>query len=134
LQTNLDTLRQSTPGRTPTLEDVVRLRARSGRVVGTPEQIADTLKRWRAAGVDGVNVINATLPGSYVEFIDHVMPVLRQRGLAAARPASSSPGRETLRHRLFGADRLNARHPATRYRGAFGSAGSDSAAATSTNS
>ena len=117
LQTNLDMLRESTGGATPTLEDVIRLRARSGRVVGTPDQIADALARWRAAGIDGVNVINATLPGSYVEFIDHVMPVLRTRGLAHAEPAGP-PG--TLRQRLFGSDQLNARHPARRYRGAFG--------------
>jgi FMN-dependent oxidoreductase (nitrilotriacetate monooxygenase family) len=117
-QTNLDALRESTGGATPTLEDIVRLRARSGRVVGTPEQIADTLARWREVGIDGVNVINAVLPGSYVDFIDHVMPVLRARGLAAPEPPSE-PG--TLRRRLFGTDQLNARHPARRYRGAFSS-------------
>jgi hypothetical protein len=63
-------------------------------------------------------VINAVLPGSYVDFIDHVMPVLRARGLAAPEPPSE-PG--TLRRRLFGTDQLNARHPARRYRGAFSS-------------
>ena len=52
------------------------------RMVGTPEQIADRLEDYRAAGVDGVNVVNATIPGSYQEFIDQVMPVLRERGLA----------------------------------------------------
>jgi FMN-dependent oxidoreductase (nitrilotriacetate monooxygenase family) len=113
-QSNLAWLAESTPGRAPTLEDVVRLRARANRVVGTPEQIADTLGDWRAAGVDGINVIGAVIPGSYDAFIEQVLPVLRRRGLAAAEP---SPG--TLRHQLFGEDELNRRHPGRRWRGAF---------------
>jgi hypothetical protein len=69
---------------------------------------------WRDAGVDGINVINATIPGSYDEFIEHVLPVLRERGLARRE---YEPG--TLRRKLFGSDRLSQRHPASRYRGAF---------------
>ena len=92
---------------------------RRSRVVGTPEQIADRLAQWRDAGVDGINVGNATIPGSYEEFIDHVMPVLRERGLARGESAPV-----TFRERLFGSgDRLNDRHPAAHYRGAFGPAG-----------
>ncbi|MDO9407434.1 NtaA/DmoA family FMN-dependent monooxygenase [Patulibacter sp.] len=120
-QSGLTWLRESTGGRTPTLEDIVRLRARGGRVVGTPEQIADRLAAWRDAGVDGINVVNATIPGSYVEFIDHVLPVLRERGLAAATPDPDAPA-QTLRARLFGGDLLSDRHPAAIYRGAFSSA------------
>ncbi|MGO9971524.1 MAG: LLM class flavin-dependent oxidoreductase [Solirubrobacteraceae bacterium] len=113
-QSGLAWLRESTPGRTPTLGDLTRLRARGTRVVGTPEQIADRLATWRDAGVDGINVINATIPGSYDEFIDYVLPVLRERGLARSE---YEPG--TLRRKLFGHDRLDERHPAARYRGAF---------------
>ena len=64
--------------------------------------------------MDGINVVNATIPGSYVEFIDHVIPVLQQRGLAQSEYA---PG--TARAKLFGSDLLNHRHPAAKYRGAF---------------
>ena len=113
-QSGLAWLRESVDGRTPTLGDVTRLRARGTRIVGTPEQIADRLAQWRDAGVDGVNVINQTIPGSYDELIEHVFPVLRERGLARTEYA---PG--TLRRKLFGSDRLPDRHPATRYRGAF---------------
>jgi FMN-dependent oxidoreductase (nitrilotriacetate monooxygenase family) len=113
-QSNLAWLRESTAGRTPTLEDVVRLRARTNRVVGTPEQIADVLTDWRGAGVDGINVIGAVIPGSYEDFVDHLLPVLRRRGLAAPESAAG-----TLRHKLFGRDQLDDRHPARRYRGAF---------------
>jgi len=113
-QSGLAWLRESTGGRTPTLGDVVRLRAKNTRVVGTPERIADQLAEWRDAGVDGVNVVNQTIPGSYDDFIDHVLPVLRERGLARRE---YEPG--TLRRKLFGGDRLSERHPAARYRGAF---------------
>ena len=67
-----------------------------------------------SAGVDGINVVNATIPGSYQEFIDQVMPVLRERGLASDGYAEG-----TLRRKLFGHDRLTERHPAAGYRGAF---------------
>ena len=116
-QSTYEWLQQSTSGRVPTVRDLIRMRTRSTRIVGTPESIADQLEQWQAAGVDGINVINATIPGSYDEFIDEVMPVLRERGLA--REKHDEPG--TLRHTLFGSNRLNDRHPAAKYRGAFSS-------------
>ena len=105
---------ESADGRRPTVGDVARLQGARTRVVGTPEQIANRLGDWQASGVDGINVVNATIPGSYDEFIDHVLPVLRERRLARREYA---PG--TLRHKLFGTDRLTDRHPASRYRRAF---------------
>lgn len=101
--------------REPTLEDVATLQSHSTRVVGTPEQIADQLETWQAAGVDGINVINWVIPGSFQEFADKVLPVLRARGLAQSEYSEG-----TLRQKLFGdGDLLNERHPAARYRGAF---------------
>ncbi|WLP92893.1 LLM class flavin-dependent oxidoreductase [Gordonia sp. NB41Y] len=107
-------LREAVPDREPTVRDLAQLRSRSGRVVGTPEQIADTLAQWRDAGVGGINVINATIPGSYVEFAEQVLPVLRERGLAQQDYAEGS-----ARKKLTGRDRLPESHPAARYRGAF---------------
>ncbi|MCA1194256.1 LLM class flavin-dependent oxidoreductase [Saccharopolyspora sp. 6V] len=107
-------LREAVPDREPTVRDLARLRTRNSRVVGTPEQIADRLDEWRAAGVDGINVMNYTIPGSYLEFIEHVTPVLRDRGLAQREYA---PG--TTRRKITGADLLDEHHPAAAYRGAF---------------
>jgi len=107
-------IQQSTPGRSPTAEDLGRLQGRRSRIVGTPEGIATRLAAWRDAGVDGVNVVNATIPGSYDEFIDHVLPELRRRGLARHEYEAG-----TLRRKLFGTDYLSERHPASQYRGAF---------------
>jgi hypothetical protein len=93
--------------------DLGLLHGRNSRVVGTPETIADQLGQWRDAGVDGIDVVNATIPGSYEEFVDHVTPVLQDRGLAQREYA---PG--TTRAK-FGSNLVSERHPAAQYRGAF---------------
>ncbi|MBM7473169.1 NtaA/DmoA family FMN-dependent monooxygenase [Subtercola frigoramans] len=100
--------------REPVVADLAHLQARNTRVVGTAEQIADQLELWQAAGVDGINVINWVIPGSFAEFAERVLPVLRERGLAQSDYAEGP-----LRQKLFGQPRLNDRHPAAKYRGAF---------------
>jgi len=119
VQSVLATIQDAIPDRVATLRDVAELTTKFKRMVGTPEQIADKFAAWQAAGVDGFNLLDAELPASYEDFIDHVVPVLQDRGLAQReyRPGS-------LRHKLFGAgDRLPGTHPAARYRGAFVSTG-----------
>ncbi|GAA3672732.1 LLM class flavin-dependent oxidoreductase [Arthrobacter ginkgonis] len=103
------------PGGKPTIGDLARYRAKAQQIAGTPEQIVDELERWQDAGMDGVNVMNQILPGSYTDFIDGVLPELRRRGLAQTEYA---PG--TLREKVFvRGPLLEASHPAARYRGAF---------------
>lgn len=48
----------------------------NSRMVGTHESIADQLEQWQDGGVDGVNMICQQFPGSYKEFVEHVLPVL----------------------------------------------------------
>ena len=51
-------------------------------VAGTPEQVADRITEWfthRAA--DGFNVMPPWLPGGLHAFVEHVLPILRSRGL-----------------------------------------------------
>mgnify|MGYP002652450946 CR=1 FL=1 len=107
-------LREAVRDREPTIRDLAELRSRSGRVVGTPEQIADRLSEWRDAGVGGINVVNSTIPGSYLEFAEYILPVLRDRGLAQTEYAEG-----TSRKKLRGTDRLPESHPAAAYRNAF---------------
>jgi len=107
----LDWVQASVVGRQATVRDIAVLTIRSSRVTGTPEHIAQQLATWQEAGIDGINVTNATIPGSYTEFIEHV---LRKQGLARE---AYTPG--TLRRKLFGRDTLPDTHPATAYRGAF---------------
>ena len=100
-------------GSNPTVRDLSAFFGAKYRVVGTPESIADELEEWAAVGVDGINMISIITPGTYADFIDHVVPVLQQRGLMQRDYA---PG--TLREKMFGTgqSRLNDRHPAMSHR------------------
>lgn len=107
------------PGQKARVADLGAAYAGGNRIVGTPERIADQLQAWQEAGIDGVNMIYNTTPGSFREFIEHVTPVLQARGLAQKDYAGG-----TFRERLFEdrPARLTAPHPAVRYRGAFAAA------------
>ena len=49
---------------------------------GTPEQVADTIEEWAGSGAaDGFNVMPAVLPSGLESFTEHVIPLLRKRGL-----------------------------------------------------
>ena len=114
-QSLLDWFSKSITDRDPVVADLGQILSHRTRIVGTPAQAADELERWQAAGVDGINILNWRIPGSYDEFIDLLLPELQRRGMAKTEYA---PG--TLRARMFGSDLVNDRHPAAAYRGAFG--------------
>jgi hypothetical protein len=80
-------------------------------LTGAPEQIADALQEWHDAGVDGFNLVYSVTPGTFVDFIDGVVPVLQARGLMQRE---YTPG--PLRQKIFGEPRLPDSHPATAYR------------------
>jgi FMN-dependent oxidoreductase (nitrilotriacetate monooxygenase family) len=104
----MKSLIDSAPDRTWTFRDVLKLRG-ANRVVGTPEQIADGLEELADAGIDGINVTYYTTPGSFIDFIDGVTPVLQERGL---QQREYTPG--TLREKLSDGESgplLNERHP-----------------------
>lgn len=83
------------------------------RIIGTPEQVADLFETWQAAGVDGWNLSYATTPGTFVEFIEGVVPELQRRGLV-----QNQHGEGTFREKLFAGrgPRLNDRHVAASFR------------------
>jgi FMN-dependent oxidoreductase (nitrilotriacetate monooxygenase family) len=99
-------------GKNATVGDAATLLGRKTRIVGTPEQIADQLETWTAAGVDGFNIMYDILPGTFADFVEHVVPELQRRGLAQREYA---PG--TLREKIFGqGPHLPDRHIARSYR------------------
>ncbi|MDX1891157.1 LLM class flavin-dependent oxidoreductase [Mycolicibacterium sp. 050158] len=50
--------------------------------VGTPEQAADTIISWFEGGAaDGFNVMAPALPSQLETFVEHVLPILRDKGL-----------------------------------------------------
>jgi FMN-dependent oxidoreductase (nitrilotriacetate monooxygenase family) len=109
-------MHSSGKGEGATLADFVRFSSRSWRKVGTPEMICDEIAKYQAQGIDGINIMYMILPGTYEDFIEHVVPELRKRGMMKTE---YRPG--TFREKLFpGSDsKLNERHPAAAYRGAF---------------
>lgn len=51
-------------------------------VVGTPEDIADTIEAWFKAGAaDGFNIAPTLMPSGLEEFVDLVVPELQRRGI-----------------------------------------------------
>jgi FMN-dependent oxidoreductase (nitrilotriacetate monooxygenase family) len=49
---------------------------------GTPEQLADDLELWFTEGAaDGFNIMAPALPAELDIFVEHVVPILRKRGL-----------------------------------------------------
>lgn len=49
---------------------------------GTPEQVADAIETWFTQGAaDGFNIMPPVLPSGLDAFVDHVVPILRARGL-----------------------------------------------------
>ena len=82
-------------------------------IVGSGEHVADVLQEWVAeTDVDGFNLAYAITPGTFADFVDHVVPVLTARG---AYQSEYAPG--TLRNKLFGrGDRLPDEHRGSRYR------------------
>ncbi|UIX34590.1 LLM class flavin-dependent oxidoreductase [Streptomyces sp. GQFP] len=63
---------------------------------GTPEQVADEIETWFTRGAaDGFNIMPAVLPSGLDAFVDHVIPILRARGLLRTEYGP----RRTLRER-----------------------------------
>jgi FMN-dependent oxidoreductase (nitrilotriacetate monooxygenase family) len=99
-------LLENAPSGTRTFRDLAKANMAGQFLVGAPEQVADRLQEFGEAGIDGFNLVYSVTPGTFIDFIDGVVPVLQQRGLVQAE---YSPG--PLRQKLFGAARLPERHP-----------------------
>ncbi|HEX4252334.1 MAG TPA: LLM class flavin-dependent oxidoreductase [Pseudonocardia sp.] len=105
------------PDRDWTVGELARFIAIGGRgpvVVGSGATVADELERWvEEAGVDGFNLAYAVTPGTFADFVAHVVPELRARGRAQTEYAAP-----TLRENLGTAPGplLAADHPGSAYR------------------
>ena len=107
-----------------TVSDIGRLGAIGGLgpfIVGSGEQIADQLQEWvDETDVDGFNLAYAITPGTFEDIVEHVIPILRERG---AYPDAYAAG--SLRQKLHGrGDRLPAEHKGATFR--IGGSGSTS--------
>lgn len=87
---------------------------RSKPVVGTPEEVADAICELAdGADLDGFLLTPVIQPGSTIDFIEQVLPILRERGVAGT--GYDAP---TLRQRLVGTDTpvLRDDHPGAGFR------------------
>jgi FMN-dependent oxidoreductase (nitrilotriacetate monooxygenase family) len=94
-EAGLDTLRAANPDyrkhqpviarENPTLREIYSLIIGSfsgDHLVGTPEKIADTLEQWFLGGAaDGFMLMAPALPEGLNDFVNHVVPILQERGL-----------------------------------------------------
>ncbi|MEV4421732.1 LLM class flavin-dependent oxidoreductase [Patulibacter sp. NPDC049589] len=61
---------------------VARFQSGHRLVVGAPEQVADTIEEWLLNGAaDGFNLMPDVFPSGLQTFVDHVVPILRERGI-----------------------------------------------------
>jgi long-chain alkane monooxygenase len=88
--------------RAPTLREMVldlAISPMTPRIVGTPEQVADTLESWwRETGCYGFTFSPNVMPASLEAFVDHVVPILQQRGLMRTEYAGTTYRENLLQH------------------------------------
>lgn len=66
-----------------------------GQFIGTPVLIADRIQEWFEAGAADGFMLHAALPQGLDDFVDHVVPILQERGLFRTEYAH-----DTLRENL----------------------------------
>ena len=97
-RTNLERLKEFAQENL-TIGEIARRISNAGTgpvMAGTPQEIADEMEAWYAAGAaDGFNLMFPLLPDDWVNFAEYVVPELQRRGLTPKQYASG-----TLRDRL----------------------------------
>ena len=104
-------LLDSAPPGTRTMGDLDRSKLAGAWLVGSAEQVEDELQRRFENGLDGFNLTYTVTPGTFVDFVEGVVPILQQRGLVQTEYSVGS-----LRRKLFGTDKLPTSHPAATFR------------------
>lgn len=117
IKSAVESLTKSSPNKKWTVRELANFAGIGGMgpvVVGTPEQIADTFEEWiEETDIDGFNLAYAITPGTFIDFIDHVIPELQRRGLVKTEYEEG-----TYREKIFGKGkaRLQESHAGAAYR------------------
>jgi FMN-dependent oxidoreductase (nitrilotriacetate monooxygenase family) len=104
-------LLESAPPGTRTMGDLIKTNLAGAWLSGSVEQVADELERRFNNGIDGFNLTYTVTPGTFIDFVEGVVPILQERGLVQHDYAEGS-----LRRKLFGDDRLPTTHPVAGFR------------------
>ncbi|PQE07414.1 xenobiotic compound family protein [Rutstroemia sp. NJR-2017a WRK4] len=109
-----------------TIAEHLILGGNGAKLIGSPKTVADELERWvEVSDVDGFNFSYASVPETFDDMIEYLLPELRKRGLFWDDYAA--PG-GTLRENYLGVkgqNRLSESHPGAKY---FWKAGEDAPA------
>ena len=97
--------------KTLTFRDIARSQASGQWLIGSDEQVADKIEEFSKQGVDGFNLLYTTSPGTFVDFIEGVAPILKRRGLM-----QDSYSEGSLRRKIFGESRLPSQHEGAAFR------------------
>src|SRR5690606_15999634 len=101
MQSAVEVFTRADPDRKWTIRELATFVGIGGRgpvAVGTPEQIADEVENWvEQTGADGLNLAYTLAPGSFVDFVELVVPVLQERGLVQKEYAEG-----TYREKIYG--------------------------------
>jgi FMN-dependent oxidoreductase (nitrilotriacetate monooxygenase family) len=99
-----------------TIAEHLILGGNGAKIIGSPKTVADELERWiEVADVDGFNLSYATIPETFDDLIEFLIPELKNRGLIWDDYAV--PG-GTLRENYLGVkgrNRLSETHPGANY-------------------
>ncbi len=99
-----------------TIADQLILGGNGAKIIGSPKTVADKLERWvEIADIDGFNFSYASIPETFDDIIEYLIPELRKRGVFWDEYAV--PG-GTLRENYLGvkgASRLSTTHPGAQY-------------------
>lgn len=117
IKSMLERLTKYSPNKKWTVRELANFAGIGGMgpvVIGTPEQIADTMEEWiDDTDIDGFNLAYAITPGTFTDFVDLVVPELQKRELLKTEYEEG-----TLREKLFekGHSRLTKNHIGASYR------------------
>ena len=82
-ESSTDSIKKTAREKELTLREMA-LQVTTGRhaFIGTPEHVADTMQDWFESGAcDGFMLSGAVLPQGFNDFVDQVLPILKERGL-----------------------------------------------------
>lgn len=109
--------KENTPWNKKAIADHLIMGGNGTKIIGSVKTVADELQRWiDVADVDGFNLSYATLPGTFDDIIELLIPELRRRGVVWNDYAV--PG-GTLRENYYGQkgqNRLPANHIGAKFK------------------
>ncbi|KAL1981041.1 hypothetical protein VTN96DRAFT_3150 [Rasamsonia emersonii] len=99
-----------------TIAEWLLIGGNGAKIIGSPKTVADELERWvEVADVDGFNLSYASVPETFDDIIEYLLPELRRRGLFWEDYAVKGG---TMRENFYGKKgqtRLPETHPGAQY-------------------